>query len=110
MTWNPPLLEDGGHLGNCDRSIIQGADNEVMRLHVGQLVPAIGVVSLGLRMPAVGKLADRARYEARQVAYDEARVFASDLDLAGKARLSHTNTAETYNEPSRKPLVMRVCG
>ena len=89
MPWNPPLLEDGGHLGNCDRSIIQGADNEVVRLHIGQLMPAIGVDSLGLRMPAVRKLADRARYEARQVAYDE---------------------AETYNEPSRKPLVMRLCG
>ena len=68
-------------------SIIQGADNEVVRLHIGQLMPAIGVDSLGLRMPAVRKLADRARYEARQVAYDEARVFASDLDLAGKGEI-----------------------
>lgn len=49
-------------------------------------MPAIGVDSLGLRMTAVRKLADRARYEARQVAYDE-----------------------SHNEPGRKPLVMRLC-
>ena len=97
-------------MGNCDRSIIQGADNEVVRLHIGQLMPAIGVDSLACAMPAVRKLADRARYEARQVAYDEARVLRAILISPEKARLSHTNTAETYNEPSRKPLVMRLCG
>ena len=87
MPWNPPLLEDGGHFGNCDRSIIQGADNEVVRLHIGQLMPAIGVDSLGLRMPAVRKAG-----RPRQIRGPAGRVrrsacVASDLDLAGKGEI-----------------------
>jgi hypothetical protein len=97
MPWNPPLLEDGGHLGNCDRSIIQGADNEVVRLHIGQLMPAIGVDSLGLRMPAVRKLADRAGYEPGRSRTMKRVCLRAILISPEKARLSHTNTAETYN-------------
>src|SRR5437588_476208 len=67
--------------GDRDRTIVQRADDEVMRLHVIQLVPAIGVYPLCLRVPAVAELADCAGDQSRQVAHDEAGVLAGDFNL-----------------------------
>ena len=53
-----PFLQNRGNLRHRDCPIVERADYEVMRLNVGQFMPAIGVDPLGLLMPAVAELPD----------------------------------------------------
>ena len=59
-------------------------------------------------MPAFAELADRAGDEPRQIAHDEARVLARDLDLAGKREVIAHEHGRADDEPGREALVVRV--
>ncbi len=84
MPWLAPFVQDGWDEAVAADADIGGADDQVMRLGIGDPGFFEGGNAFVLIMPLAHEQSDGALHQLRQVADDEPGVFAREFDLAAE--------------------------
>ena len=87
---------------------ITGADDQVMGFSLVDPEALVGRDAIILVVPFGEQQADGAFRELRQVAIDEPRVLASELDLTTEGEIVADEHGSTSDDPSRKRLVVGI--